>query len=144
MKIEPDQPIVLLTAPTGLAAFNIGGVTLHSAFMLWTSGDCAETSGWEKKSTMQVKLKNLALCVIDEISMVGTSTFGKICSALKKIKQLTDDWGGVSILAVGDFFQLPPVGQCQVFKHSSNVHTPGDLAPLLWDSFLHHDLTEVM
>ena len=49
MKIEPDQPIVLLTAPTGLTAFNIGGVTLHSAFMLRTSGDCAETSGWEKK-----------------------------------------------------------------------------------------------
>ena len=48
MKIEPDQPIALLTAPTGLAAFNIGGVTLHFAFMLWTSGDCAETSGWEK------------------------------------------------------------------------------------------------
>ena len=144
MKIEPDQPIVLLTVPTSLAPFNIGGVTLHSAFMLWTSGDCAETSGWEKKSTMQVKVKNLALCVIDEISMVGTSTFGKIYSALKKIKQLTDDWGRVSILAVGDFFQLPPVGQCQVFKCSSNVPTPDDLAPLLWDSFLHHDLTEVM
>ena len=48
MKIEPDQPIILLTAPTGLAAFNIGGVTLHSAFMLQTSGDCAETLGWEK------------------------------------------------------------------------------------------------
>ena len=112
--------------------------------MLQTSGDCAETSGWEKKSTMQVKLKNLALCVIDEISMVGTSTFGKICAALKKIKQSTDDWGGVSILAFGDFFQLPPVGQCQVFRRSSNVCTPGDLALLLWDSFLHHDLTEVM
>ena len=103
MKIEPDQPIVLLTAPTGLAAFNICGVTLHSAFMLRTSSDCAEPSGWEKKSTMQVKVKNLALRVIDEISMVGTSTFGKICSALKKIMQSTDDWGGVSILAVGDF-----------------------------------------
>ena len=49
MKIEPYQPIVLLTAPAGLAAFNIGGVTLHSAFMLWTSSDCAETSGWEIK-----------------------------------------------------------------------------------------------
>ena len=93
---------------------------------------------------MQVRLKNLTLYVIDEISMVGTSTFGKICSALKKIKQSTDDWGGVSILAVGDFFQLPPVGQYQVFKRSLNVCTPGDLAPLLWDSFLHHDLTKVM
>ena len=56
MKVEPDQPVVLLTAPTSLAAFNIGGVTLHSAFMLHTSGGCVETSGWERKSTVQVKL----------------------------------------------------------------------------------------
>ena len=54
--------------------------------------------------TMQVKLKNLALCIIDEISIVGVSTFGKICSALKNIKQSTDNWGGVSILAVDNFF----------------------------------------
>ena len=32
MNVDPDQPLVLLTAPTGLAAFNIGGITLHSAF----------------------------------------------------------------------------------------------------------------
>ena len=144
MKVEPDQPVVLLTAPTGLAAFNIGGVTLHSAFMLHTSCGCAETSGWERKSTMQVKLRNLALRIIDEISMVDISTFGKICSILKKIKQSTDDWGGVSILAVGDFFQLPPVGQSQLFKRPLKIHTPDDLAPLLWDSFIRHDLNEVM
>ena len=34
MQLEPDEPLVLLTAPTGLAAFNIDGITLHSAFML--------------------------------------------------------------------------------------------------------------
>ena len=49
--------------------------------------------------------------------MVGTSIFGKIyiCFALKKIKQSTDDWRGVLILAVGDFFQLPPSGSMSSF-----------------------------
>ena len=48
MKVQPDEPLVLLTAPTGLAAFNIGGVTLNSAFMLQgnTSGD--QNTDWEK------------------------------------------------------------------------------------------------
>ena len=48
MKVQPDEPLVLLTAPTGLAAFNIGGVTMHSAFMLQgnTSGD--QNTDWEK------------------------------------------------------------------------------------------------
>ena len=140
MKIEPDQPIILLTA---LAAFNISGVILYSAFMLCTSGGYAETSGWEKKSTMQIKLKSLALCVIDEMSIVGISTFEKICLGLKKIKQSTDDWERVLILDVGDFLQLP-IGQSQLFKCPAKVCTPDDLGPLLWDSFLHHDLTEVM
>ena len=62
MKIEPDQPIVLLTAPTGLAAFNIGGVTLHSAFMLQTSSDCAETSGWEKINNASRDQESCTLC----------------------------------------------------------------------------------
>ena len=64
---------------------------------------------------MQLKLVNLALCVIDEISMVGTSTFNHICQTVKKIKQTTHDWGGVLILAVGDFCQLPPMGQSPIF-----------------------------
>ena len=91
MRVQPDEPLVLLTAPTGLAAFNIGGVTLHSAFMLKTnSGD---TNSWKKQPTMKMKLANLALCVIDEISMVGGSTSAKISETLKRIKQNTDDWG---------------------------------------------------
>ena len=142
MGVQPDEPLVLLTAPTGLAAFNIGGVTLHSAFMLKTNS--GETSSWEKQLTMQLKLANLALCVIDEISMVGGSTFAKISETLKRIKQNTDDWGHVAVLAIGDFYQLPPVGQRPVYKRLKTIHAPGDMAPLLWDDFCVHDLNEVM
>ena len=50
MSVQPNELLVLLTAPTALAAFNIGGVTLHSAFMLKTNS--GKTTSWEKQSTM--------------------------------------------------------------------------------------------
>ena len=62
MNVDPVQPLVLLTAPAGLAAFNIGGITLHSAFMLNSDNNSSEVVDWEKKSTMQMKLNNIALC----------------------------------------------------------------------------------
>ena len=112
MNVQPDEPLVLLTAPTGLAAFNIGGITLHSAFMLHCSNN-SDVTDFEKRSTMHLKLKNVMLCVIDEISMVGLPRFNQICDTLKKIKQNSEDWGGICILAAGDFYQLPPVGNLQ-------------------------------
>ena len=134
--------MVLLTVPTAIAAFNIGGVTIHSAFMLKTNS--GETSSWEKLSTMQQKLANFALCVIDEKCMVGRSTFAKISETLKTIKQNTDDWGHGTKLVVGDFHQLPPVGQRPVYKQLKTIHAPGEMAELLWEDFCVHDLNEVM
>ena len=55
---------------------------------------------------MQLKLANVALYVTDEISMVGSNTFRHVWNILK-IKQNTTDWGSLSRLAIGDFYQLP-------------------------------------
>ena len=49
MRLQPDEPLVLLTAPTGLAAFNIDGITLHSAFMLHSNDDQTMSAIWGKK-----------------------------------------------------------------------------------------------
>ena len=72
------------------------------------------------------------LVIIDEVSMVGSNMLLEIHKRLQQIKGVSDDavFGGVSILAVGDLYQLPPVGQ----------------APLsLWvDKFQMIELTEVM
>ena len=76
--------------------------------------------------------------------MVGRSTFAKISETLKRIKQNTDYWGHGTVLAVGDFHQLPPVGQRPVYKQPKAIHAPGDMATLLWDDFCVHDLNEVM
>ena len=73
---EPDDVIVLLTAPTGVAAFNISGMTLHSALLL----GCNRRTGFQPLSndrltTLRCKLSKLMLIIIDEVSMVGSNMF---------------------------------------------------------------------
>ena len=120
---EPDDVIVLLSAPTGVAAFNIGGMTLHSALMLGRSkfGEYQSLSH-DKANTLRLKLSKLKLLIIDEISMVGCNMLLDIHKRLNEILVQPDDvmFGNVSILAVGDLYQLPPVCQPPLFNVMSN------------------------
>ena len=123
--IEPDDVIVLLTAPTGVAAFNINGMTLHSAFLLGRN----KYSGFQPLShdrlnTLRSKLSHLVLVIIDEVSMVGSNMLLEIHKRLQQIKGVSSDvtFGGVSILAVGDLYQLPPVCQSQLFSRVSDSY----------------------
>ena len=70
-RINPndDQPLVLVTAPTGSAAFQVGGSTIHSAFLLYDKSRIKPS--WEKHSIMQLKLQKLMLSITDEIRMVN-------------------------------------------------------------------------
>ena len=73
VKPNDDQPNVLITAPTGSAAFQIGGSTIHSAFLL--HDNFKSKPSWEKRSQMQLKLEHMMLSITDEISMVGFNAF---------------------------------------------------------------------
>ena len=73
VKPDDDQPIVLITAPTGSAAFQIGGSTIHSALLL--HDNYKSKPSWEKRSKMQIKLEHMMLSITDEISMVGFKQF---------------------------------------------------------------------
>ena len=68
--IEPDDVTVLLTAPTGVAAFLINGMTIHSALLL----GCGKYGGFrplnhDKLNSLRTKLSKLSLLIIDEVSM---------------------------------------------------------------------------
>ena len=140
--------VVLLTAPTGVAALNINGMTLHSALLLGRS----KYSGFQPLShdrlnTLQTKLSRLMLLIIDEVSMVGCNMLREIHKRLKQIKGVSDDavFGGVSILPVGDLYQLPPVGQAPLFNTLSECYAQLYGSGSLWrDNFLMVELTEVM
>ena len=99
--VEPDDVLVLLTAPTGVAAFNVNGMTLHSAFLLGRSryGGFQPLSS-EKVNTLRSKLSKLVLLIIDEVSMVGADMLFEVHKRLQQIKGVPSDvmFGGVSVL----------------------------------------------
>ena len=146
--IEPDQVCVLLTAPTGVAAFNIGGVTLHSALLL----GCNKFQGYkpltaDKLNTLRSRLMSLQLLIIDEVSMVGSNMLLEIHKRLQEIKGASADetFGGVSVLAVGDLYQLPPVCQPHLFDLVSDPYVKLHKTGSLWkDEFVLFELDQIM
>ncbi len=146
--IEPDDVTVLLTAPTGVAAFLINGMTVHSALLL----GCNKYGGFQplnhdKLNSLRTKLSKLALVIIDEVSMVGANMLLEIHKRLQQIKAALPDiaFGGVSILAVGDLYQLPPVGQSPIFSTVSDSYAKLYRSGSLWvDEFQMIKLDEIM
>ena len=98
---------VRVAAPTGVAAFNIEGHTLHSLLDLPVKGDFKELQG-ERLHEMQQSLADMDYLIIDEMSMVGRKFLGQIDRRLRQVfPHLADTvFGGCSCLLVGDFGQL--------------------------------------
>ena len=143
IKPDDDQPLVLITAPTGSAAFQIGGSTIHSAFLL--HDNFKSKPSWEKRTQMQLKLEHMILSITDEISMVGFKQFQSMNQTICTLKDTTDgNWGDICALAVGDLYQLPPVGQCQIYMSPQIVNTLNDIAPNGWEKMQLHELTHSM
>ena len=146
--VEPDDVLVLLTAPTGVAAFNVNGMTLHSAFLLGKSryGGFQPLSS-EKVNTLRSKLSKLVLLIIDEVSMVGADMLFEVHKRLQQIKGVPSDvmFGRVSVLAVGDLYQLPPVAQSTLFSTVRDSYAQLYKSGSIWqDEFELMELDEIM
>lgn len=109
---------VILAASTGIAAVNIGGVTMHSALGLGLADEpLQDLVDKARKFNAKKRWRAVDLLIIDEISMVSPDFFEKIEGVLSNL--LTDrrrkrlclppPFGGLQVLVSGDFFQLPPV-----------------------------------
>ncbi|SPJ72686.1 related to PIF1 protein precursor [Fusarium torulosum] len=110
-KYAKDPERVAVTASTGLAACNIGGITLHSFSGIGLGKEDCPTL--VKKIRRNPKAKNRWLrtkcLVIDEISMVDGDLFDKLSQIGRTIRNNGRPWGGIQLIITGDFFQLPPV-----------------------------------
>ena len=96
-------------APTGIAAINIGGSTLHSFFQL-KPGLLTPDSMEELRNRKRINLiRQVETIVIDEVSMVRSDLFTAIDMRLREVTNNPRPFGGKQIILVGDFFQLPPV-----------------------------------
>ena len=129
---------IIVAAPTGVAAINAGGVTLHSLFQLPfhpflpTKNSSTELlSKIRYNKQRQQLLRKMELLVIDEISMVRCDVMDAIDTILKSVRRNHHlPFGGVQLLCIGDLHQLPPVAQ----NHEWNILSEYYDSPFFFDS----------
>lgn len=110
---ERSPKRMIVVAPTGVAAINAGGVTIHSFFQL----SFAPQIGIEQEQIRQMRfnknkiniIRSLDLLVIDEISMVRADILDAIDRVLRRFKNGRKPFGGTQVLMIGDLQQLAPV-----------------------------------
>ena len=139
---NPDDIRILLCAYMGFAAFNISGQTICSAFhkKIFQGSDHMSA---DELNTFRIKYRHLKVIIIDEISTVSSQTLSFINTRLQQLTGTTADFGGLSVIAVGDLYQLKPVTGSWIFldldKESSS------LARNLWkDLFKLYELVDIM
>ena len=109
-----------VAAPTGLAAYNVGGVTAHRLFQLPIEHEGQSASYWSlpkaSHKVMKTELQDLKMVIIDEVSMVSSLNLAYIHMRLNDIFESGEYFGGRNVLFVGDILQLPPVNGSPVFE----------------------------
>ncbi|XP_052690977.1 uncharacterized protein LOC128168860 [Crassostrea angulata] len=139
----PNAISILLTAFTGTAAFNIGGSTIHHVFSLTKALPIPyEPLKEQTLNAIRSKLENVQILIIDEVSMVFKRLMYYIHERLVQIKKCKEPFGGISVIAVGDFYQLPPVKQ----RKDERLYKVNDAYPVdYWlDFFKIIELDEIM
>lgn len=100
-----------ITASTGIAATHIGGMTIHS----WSGIGVAQTlSAYDLDRIAQDKrvvsrILNTSTLIIDEVSMLSEGVLTMVDMVCKEVRRTREPFGGLQVVLVGDFFQLPPV-----------------------------------
>lgn len=113
--LESGSRKYLLLAPTGVAAINVDGQTIHSCLRLFENDSGAFQTLLFQDENLLRSLRRLTHMIIDEISMVSAQLLNFVSSLLSRIKNNSMPFGGISVLVVGDLFQLPPVKGSHVF-----------------------------
>ena len=113
---NPEFPYLLVTAPTGTAAANIRGQTLHSTFGFSFGNEHYSLSD-KIRDEKRSNLKNLRFVIIDEISMVKADLLYQLNMRLREITQKHEKiFGGVAIYTFGDMLQLRPCQARYIFE----------------------------
>ena len=125
--IQTTHKNCVVVAPTGIAALNAGGVTIHSMFQLPFGGfipdnsspHFSENTKFETKATLRRHFKmsglkksvirNMELLIIDEVSMLRADLLDAMDFMMQTVRKKSTPFGGVQVLYIGDLLQLPPV-----------------------------------
>jgi ATP-dependent DNA helicase PIF1 len=105
-----------ITASTGIAATHIGGMTIHS----WSGiGVRSELTEWDLEALLEReplvrRVRSTHVLILDEVSMLSAQTLTLVDQALRVLRGSEQPFGGMQVIFVGDFFQLPPVTRKEV------------------------------
>ena len=126
--IQTTHKNCVVVAPTGIAALNAGGVTIHSMFQLPFGGFIPDSNSepqfsqgvkfespatlrrhFRMSATKKAVIQNMELLIIDEVSMLRADMMDAIDFMLQSVRKKNQFFGGVQVLFIGDLLQLPPV-----------------------------------
>ncbi|KAK3924852.1 ATP-dependent DNA helicase RRM3 [Frankliniella fusca] len=139
-----EQIFHFLTGGAGMAAFNINGQTLHSAFKIRPNTDVLENLSAGVSNTLACTLHCLKVLIIDEISMVSQHILEMVSKRLQHLKGNNVPFGGISVIVVGDFSQLNPVfGRSLISPSLTNPYAE-IFGKNLWCNFKVFQLTKIM
>jgi uncharacterized protein YpbB len=132
--IQTTHKNTVVVAPTGIAALNAGGVTIHSMFQLPFGGfipdnsapHFSENTKFETRATLRRHfkmnslkknvIKNMDLLIIDEVSMLRSDLLDAMDFMMQIVRKKNTPFGGVQVLYIGDLLQLPPVIRDEEWK----------------------------
>lgn len=139
--IQETPKNTVIVAPTGIAALNAGGVTIHSFFLLPFGGFIpdfeappflSEHVKIENKRTLLKHFKinkakrnlvqQLELLIIDEVSMLRADTLDAMDWMLRNVRKSNEPFGGVQVLFIGDLLQLPPIVKQEEWQTLKNYY----------------------
>ena len=125
-----------ITASTGIAATHIGGMTIHSwsGIGIRTSLDKYGLSKIASSKHIAKRVRRTKVLIIDEVSMLPPETLSMIDAVCREIKQSSEPFGGVQMILVGDFFQLPPVMKIETKSNTSAILIKEPLCRFAYDS----------
>jgi uncharacterized protein YpbB/GTPase SAR1 family protein len=138
--IQTTHKNTVVVAPTGIAALNAGGVTIHSMFQLPFGGFIPDNSAsnfadnlkFETPATMRRHfrmsgqkrsvIQNMELLIIDEVSMLRSDLLDAIDFMMQSVRKKKQPFGGVQVLFIGDLMQLPPIIRDEEWRTLRNYY----------------------
>lgn len=136
---------ICIVAPTGVAAINAGGTTIHSFLQIPFGPFVPKVNEQGEIDTTRTRLpemkynsrrlqlfRSLELLVIDEVSMVRADLLDLMDLILRRIRRSSQPFGGVQVLLIGDLYQLPPVARHEEWALMNGIYP----TPFFFDSFV--------
>jgi ATP-dependent exoDNAse (exonuclease V) alpha subunit len=134
---------VSMTASTGIAAAQLGGTTIHAWSGIGTKSQVsrADLDNIAKNRRIADRIKKARVLIIDEVSMLSGQTLSAVAQVCQHIRKTNAPFGGLQVVLVGDFFQLPPVVRRDEFAGpETESQDAEDISPFAYASRAWRDL----